>query len=147
MIVSTISVPVDVNLDRLAWEVRSVREKAEQKDELKIMESLITAARKGERAVLGIAETLAAIREGRVYCMVVDKSYRAEGRQCLSCNGLFVDAPDNCPSCGGPLTEAPDLINRASHKVLEQAGRVQVVSGPAAEKLADVARVGAFLRF
>ncbi len=79
--------------------------------------------------------------------MVVDKSYRTEGRQCDSCKALVVDAPEKCLLCGGSLSEAPDLINRATHKVLEQAGSVQVVSGFAAEKLADTARIGAFLRF
>jgi peptide chain release factor subunit 1 len=147
MIVGTISVAIDISLEKLSGELRHVRDKVEQKDELAIVESLITAARKHERAVLGITETLEAVLEGRVYCMVVDKSYRTEGRQCSSCNGLLVDAPEKCPFCGGTLLEAADLINRTSHRVLEQAGRVQVVSGVAADRLADVARIGAFLRF
>jgi hypothetical protein len=38
------------------------------------------------------------------------------------------------------------LINRASHRVLDMGGKVQLVSGEAAAKLAD-AGIGAVLRF
>ena len=107
---------------------------------------MITSAMKGERAVLGIAETLAAIEQGRVHCMVIARGYRAAGEQCASCGILLVEGGDHCSFCGGELAAAPDLINRASYKVLDQAGKVQIVSGPAAEKLSGTG-IGAVLRF
>lgn len=146
MIVGTISAPLDSSQDKLLGEVGRVLERAEQEDEARLVESMITAAMKGDRAVLGISETLAAIHQGRVHCLVVAKGYRAEGRQCCSCNVLVTDDAKNCSYCGDELVAAPDLINRASHKVLEQSGRVQIVSGAAAEKLNE-AGVGAVLRF
>ncbi|HWP45157.1 MAG TPA: hypothetical protein VNO14_18085 [Blastocatellia bacterium] len=146
MIMGTISVPVDSAYDRLLAEVRAVQEKAEREEEVRLVESMITSAHKGDRAVLGIADTLAAIQEGRIYCMVVAKDYRVEGKQCSSCQVLVVDGADRCSFCGGRLDPAPDLINRASHRVIGQAGKVYMVSGVAAEKLASQG-VGAVLRF
>ncbi len=146
MIVGTISAPLDSSQDKLLGEVERVLERAEQEDEARLVESMITAAMKGERAVLGINETLAAIHQGRVHCLVVAKGYRAEGRQCRSCKVLVTDDARKCAYCGEELMAAPDLINRASRKVLEQSGRVQIVSGAAAEKL-NPAGVGAVLRF
>ena len=93
-------------------------------------------------------ETLEAVNQGRVYRLVVTKNYRAEGKQCSSCGVLLLtDLAARCSFCDGSLTAAPDLINRASHKVIEQAGKVQLVSGAAAEKLAAAGSVGAILRF
>jgi peptide subunit release factor 1 (eRF1) len=107
---------------------------------------MITAAMKGERAVLGIADTLAAIQAGRVYRMVVARDYRTEGKECVSCRVLVADGLERCSFCGGKLEIATDLINRASHRVIEQAGKVQMVSGEAAGKLAGTG-IGAVLRF
>jgi len=146
MVIGTISVPLDSNFERLSNEIRAVQEKSEQEDEVKIVESMITAAMKGDRAVLGISDTLEAIQEQRVYRLVVAKDYRIEGKECDTCHMLVADALDKCPFCEGNLLPAPDLINRASHRVLDQAGKVQIVSGGAASKLAGIG-VGAVLRF
>jgi peptide subunit release factor 1 (eRF1) len=148
MIIGTVSVPVDIVIDRLAREVQDISTRAELEDELKIVESLITAASKGDRAVLGLPETLEAVNEGRVYRLVVNKNFRAQGKQCPLCGVLIpVEAATKCFFCDSALEPAPDLINRASHKVIEQAGKVQLVSVAAAEKLAAVGSVGAVLRF
>ena len=146
MVIGTISAPVDANSDRLMSEVRDVQDKAEQKDEAKIVDAMITAAMKGDKAVLGLSDTLFAIQEGRVYRLVVARDYRAEGKECGSCHVLIADGLDNCSFCGGKLDAAPDLINRASHRVLDMGGKIQLVAGEAAAKLAD-ARIGAMLRF
>jgi len=145
-VIGTISAPVDAGTDRVMNEVRDVQDKAEQEDEAKIVDAMITAAMKGDKAVLGLSETLFAIQEGRVYRLVVTRDYRAEGKECGSCHVLIADGLDNCSFCGGKLDAAPDLINRASHRVLDMGGKIQLVAGEAAAKLAD-ARIGALLRF
>ena len=146
MIIGTISAAVDANHDRLIAELRAVQEKAEQEDETKLVDSMITAAMKGERAVLGVSATLGAIQEGRVYRMVIARDFRLEGKECASCHVLVSDGDEKCAFCGSKLEAAPDLINRASHRVLDMGGKVQLVSGEAAAKLAK-AGIGAVLRF
>ena len=146
MVVGTISAPVDASHARLMEEIGDVQQRAEHEDESRLVESLITSAMKGDRAVLGISDTLAAIEQGRVYLMVIARDYRAQGKQCASCKVLIVEGGDQCSFCGGKLEPAPDLINRASHKVLEQAGKVQMVSGAAADRLGSTG-IGAVLRF
>lgn len=146
MMIGTISAPVDATGERLESELREIQRKAEHEDEVKIVDSMITAAMKGDRAVLGISKTLAAIQEGRVYRLVVARDYRAEGRDCGACQVLVADGLERCSFCGGRLEPVPDLINRASHRVIEQGGRVQTVSGEAADRLATTG-IGAVLRF
>ena len=146
MIIGTISAPMDASYERLVSELRTAQQKAEHEEEARMVDSMITAAMKQDRAVLGISDTLLAVQEQRVYCMVVAKDYRVEGRECESCHVLVVDGVEACSFCGGKLQPAPDLINRASHRVLDQAGKVQMVSGEAADKLAGTG-IGAILRF
>lgn len=146
MIIGTIAVPLDASYERLSNELRKVQQQNEGEDEARMVEAMITAAMKGDRAVLGIGDTLAAIQEQRVYRMIVARDYRLEGKECNACHILVVDGEAKCAFCGGDLQAAPDLINRASHRVIEQAGKVQIVSGAAADKLAGTG-VGAVLRF
>lgn len=146
MIIGMISAPVDASHDRIITELRAVQEKAEQEDEVKIVDAMITAAMKGERAVLGISDTLGAVQQCRVYRLVIARDFHVEGKECDSCHVLVIDADEKCSFCAGKLEEAPDLINRASHRVLDMGGKIQLVSGEAAVKLAE-AGIGAVLRF
>jgi peptide subunit release factor 1 (eRF1) len=146
MIIGTISAPVEANQDRIISELRAVQAKAGPEDENKVVDAMITAAMKGDRAVIGVADTLFAIQEGRVYRLVVAKDYRIEGKECSKCHVLVTDPNDSCSFCGGKLDAAPDLINRASHRVLDMGGHVQLVAGEAAARLAE-AGMGAVLRF
>ena len=145
-IIGTISIPLDAGTERLMSELRAVQEKAELEDENRLVEAMITSAHKGDRAVLGISETLSAIQQGRIHCLVIARDFHVEGKECDSCHVLVSDGLERCSFCGGKLEAAPDLINRASHRVIEQGGKVQIVSATAAEKLAQ-AGVGAVLRF
>ena len=146
MIIGTISVPVEASTDRLIAELKSVQERTEQEDESRLVESLITSAMKGDRAVLGVRDTLNAIQEGRVYKIVVAADFRIGGKECSSCHVLTSEGSYTCAFCGGKLEEAPDLINRASRRVLDLGGRVQLISGEPAMKISE-AGVGAVLRF
>ena len=146
MIIGTISAPVDASRDRLITELRAVQERAEHEDEARVVDSMITAAMKRDRAVLGLSDTLGAIQAGRVYRLVVARDFRVEGKECGSCHVLVSDGLEKCSFCGGQLDAAPDLINRASHRVLDMGGKVQLVSGEAAAKLSE-AGIGALLRF
>lgn len=146
MVIGTISAPVDANHDRIIGELKEVRAKAEHENEAKVVEALITAAMKGDKAVLGVTDTLGAIQEGRVYRLVVARDYRVEGKECGGCHVLVAEGNEKCSFCGGRLEAAPDLINRASHRVLDMGGKVQHVAGEAATRLAK-AGIGAVLRF
>ena len=146
MIIGTVTTPVDAGHDRLVAELRAVQEKAEHQDEVKLVDAMITAAMKGERAVLGVPKTLNAIHEGRVYKMVIARDFRVAGKECSSCNVLVSDGDEKCAFCGEKLQTAPDLINRASRRVLDMGGKVQLISGEAAAQLGE-AGVGAVLRF
>src|SRR6185503_10630768 len=142
MIIGTISAPLDTGHDRLIAELRAVQEKAELEDEAKVVDAMITSAMKGDRAVLGVSDTLEAVQQCRVYRLVIARDFHVEGKECESCHVLVADANEKCSFCAGKLEVAPDLVNRVSHRVLDMGGKVQLVSGEAAVKLAE-AGIGA----
>ena len=146
-VIGSLAVPVDINLERLRSEIHELQAAAEHLDEVKLVDSLITSARKQDRAALGIKDTLSAVQEARIFRLIVCKSFRAAGSQCCGCGVLTVDGNGQCPYCGDRLDPAPDLINLVSHKVMEQHGKVDVISGEAEGKLMEAGGVGAVLRF
>ena len=58
---------------------------------------------------------------------------------------LFDPADENCPLCGKPVEREPRMIDRMSRAVLEHGGHVEMVDGPAAEALRQVAEVAAIM--
>jgi peptide subunit release factor 1 (eRF1) len=146
MVISTLPVSIDISLEKLAAEIHAVQEKAELEEESSLVEMLITTAHKSNRAVLGLPDTLSAIQQGRVYKLILNRSFRIEGLQCNSCGVLVIDQPESCPFCRGTLEKATDLVNRASHLVVEQGGEVRPISGKAADVLAGAGGIGAILR-
>lgn len=147
MIIDTIPVPMDISADKLAQKLRVSQKRAEEQEDLYLVESLITAALKRDHAVIGLSETVDAVHSGRVYRLVVSRNFRHSGSQCTRCAMLIVNQQNDCPMCPGEAEPAPDFVNRLSHKVLEQGGKVNIVSGHAEEKLNRDANVGAILRF
>lgn len=147
IVIGTLSLPVDINGERLSRELGELRERTEHKDEVKLVDALITSARKNDRAVLGLANTLSAAQQGRVYSLAVGSGFKSVGMQCSECGVLMSDNVEKCPFCQGRVEAVSDLVNRLSHAVLDRGGKVQIVSGAAAEALSSAGGIGALLRF
>lgn len=118
---------------------------AERQGELKAVEALIEAADTAH-ARLGVAPTLAALGERRVYRLLVADDFAGAGRECPTCHQL-VAGPERCPTCGGPTVPVSDLRERAIEQAYEQGAGVETVSGEAAVKLAENGGIGAWVRY
>jgi len=62
-------------------------------------------------AALGATEVLAAVVDGRVDTLLVDREARVKGTRCRSCNHLVHGTPDTCSSCGSSDVFGLDLVN------------------------------------
>jgi len=129
---------------------RPIAEQAERAGELKLVEEVITAAHKHQRAVLGLAPVLEAAWEGRVHRLVVTDSSRIPGSLCQSCGyhrteGVVL----MCPRCKQPMQVVEDAVEYLVDRVLRDDGYVEFVHGLAAERLLASAREGvaAVLRY
>ncbi|HEY66413.1 MAG TPA: hypothetical protein G4O02_17825 [Caldilineae bacterium] len=151
LIAGTFNAPVTANFNTIRDEVAAIERQIEEAVEAERVEAVITRAFKGQRAVLGLADTMWAVQQGRVHILVVPAGFKHKGWRCEQCGGLVADLTDQrppaCPYCEGPLVGEEDIIDVAMQHVLDQGGHLEVVRGPAQERILKEGPVGAILRY
>jgi len=145
-LVEVLPIPVTASHEEILRRTAEVQERLERVAELEVVRDLLREVRKGGKGVAGLPATLEAVNEKRVWKLVYLRGAQFEGQECSTCHGLFTPAEESCPHCGNTLHPVKDFINRISHRVLDAGGSVEVVSGPAAEALTQVADIAALLR-
>jgi len=83
----------------------------ERKAERELWATIKNRFFRGEHAVVGIEEVLAAAREGRIEKVIVNRDYIQEGVRCRKCENLFAHEQNTCPSCGSNSVFKVDLVN------------------------------------
>lgn len=144
-LVETLPIPVGSTPDVILERTGEVQTRLERAAELEIVRDLLKEARKGGRAVAGLGHTLDAINQGRVWKLVYLQGLKLEGGVCQSCNVLLGPADELCPLCQKPVEREGHMVDRMARTVLERGGHVEMVDGPAAEALRQVAQVAAIL--
>jgi peptide subunit release factor 1 (eRF1) len=146
-LVRTISLPVDASEQQVLDETLKVEESIERARENELVNSLVTAAAKHQKAVLGLDETLLALQEWRVWQLVYADGFTSQGGKCTNCGALLTYQNQPCSYCGGPVREISDLVAWTAQQVFEMPGKVEQVRGNAATQLKQVGSIGAFLRY
>lgn len=127
---------------------RAIEERVERAQELAQVEALNTGARKKKpTAVLGLADTLNALLEGKVLELIVASDYRAPGFACAHCGYLSAQALPTCPLCSHPMRQVDGIVDLAVRKAIELGSRVEMVRDPAAARLKESGAIGALLRY
>jgi peptide chain release factor subunit 1 len=144
-LVEIMPIPLTASADEILSRASEVQIRLERAEELEVVRDLLKDVRKGGRAVAGLATTLDAINEGRVWKFVYLHGLVLEGGACIPCNMLYDPAEEICPVCQKPVTREVHLVDHMARKVLERGGHIEIVDGPAAEALRAVAEVAAVL--
>lgn len=146
-VVASIALPIEASESEVLAETLRIEERIERERELNAVEELITAARKGAQAVLGIEPTLLALQEGRILRLLYADQARFRGARCTNCGALFADGRAACDYCGSSLQPTDDLIEEAVTRAADQDAQVELVRGAAGERLQAEGGIGAFLRY
>jgi peptide subunit release factor 1 (eRF1) len=117
---------------------------SQQQRQAEGVDTLLTEAAKGRRAVAGLDGTLDAINRGAVRRFYVAKSFESSGHACAGCGALARGDGPQCRLCDSPTTRV-DLAHAMSDRVLAAGGRVEVIDGHTG--LARVGGVAALLRY
>ena len=127
---------------------RPIQEGIERAGEIALVEELQTAARKKRlAATLGLADTLSALMEKKVYTLIAASDYRASGAACGNCGYLAAQKPAACPLCGKAMQPVEGGVDLAVRRAVELGSRVELVHGPAAVQLKKLGGIGALLRY
>lgn len=146
-VVRQIALPVQANEADVLAETIKVEEEVERARESDLVERLITAAKKNQKAVLGVTDTLLALQEGRVWQLVYTDGLKVAGAKCTNCGALFSQQLERCIYCAKPLRAVDDLIQLAAERVIDAEGKVEQMRGPAAARLNEFGKIGAILRY
>ena len=122
-----------------------VVQKAKRKDEIRLVNAVITAAAKGREGVIRLDDTLGAVHAGQVQTLVICEGYHAAGYRCQGCSYLTAQALEKCPFCSNPIEKIEDAIEMAVRKVLSDGGEVEVIHE--SRELEKAGRIGALLRY
>jgi len=101
---------------------------------------------RGGLAAAGAEAVTAALVQGRVDTLLLDRNFQASGRQCTQCSALMTPEAQagQCPYCGGELEEV-ELSERLTRLAREQGAEVEIM-GPGSE-LERFGGVAALLRY
>lgn len=129
-----------------AWE-RSfeVAQAAQQQAEAETLEQVITLAHKGGAGVIGLADTVTALQQGRLHHLLVSPALHAPGQQCANCRAVLVEEATACPYCASPLVASSDVVNLVIHRAIDDGLRVSVLEHDA--RLNEVGGIAAVLRY
>jgi len=146
-LVETIPMAVGASPQEVLEKVRAVQERMEREHELEMIQALESELHESGKAVSGLEAVCQAVNEGRVWRLFYIKDLAADGVECSQCGAVWPGSPERCPVCGGAVEPVAQLIDRLGQLVLEQAGQVEMVAGPAAERLGRLGAIAALLRF
>jgi peptide chain release factor subunit 1 len=113
--------------------------------EARLAEKVVTEKAKGHAAVLGLDDTLDAIREGRVQTLLIRDGYRAAGYVCAGCGYITIQELKTCPFCGAEFQKIPDAAEMAVRQVMQFGGDVEVIHQD--QPFGQAENIGALLRF
>jgi peptide subunit release factor 1 (eRF1) len=138
-----LDIDVRARPDQVAAEAREIIERDERDRERHWLDRLQAGLARGERAVGGLADTLAALNEQRVEALLVADGFRAEGY--VSPHVDFLSAEPGRSPTGDELQHRDDVVESAMERALEQSAEVVVVRHH--PDLQAAGSIGAVLRY
>jgi len=138
-------IPVGAGTEEILSRTSELQLRIERANELETVRDLLKEVRTGGRAVAGLSATLDAINQGRVWNLIYSQGLRLSGGVCRQCSVLVDPADEHCPVCGKPVEREERMVDQMARTVLERGGHVEMVDGPAAEALWQVAEVAAIM--
>jgi len=129
---------IEEKVKRASWEVEH-REEAEQ------VEALLARSAKNAGAVVGLAPTLWALNRREAYLLVLSAEPEQKGRFCPACEIALPPEAVFCPQCS-TRTIPVNLWEELPRLAMASGTLLEVVHGPAQERLGPFGGLGAFLR-
>jgi peptide subunit release factor 1 (eRF1) len=145
LVVGSFPISMTASHNEVLEKAMEIGRQAEKQREIHLVESIVTNAAKGRGGVVGLQNTLDAIREGRVQTLVIRDGYREAGRQCTSCGYITVEPRETCIYCSGTTEKIADVVEVAVRQEMGVGGEVEVLH--ADQVIQGFDKIGAILRY
>jgi len=146
-LVRTLTMPLTASKKEVLDGILKLQQSMEREQEVALVDGLEAELHDGGKAVAGFAPVLDAINHGRVWKLLYDKKLKVNGGECADCGSYSPHARGPCVYCGAKVKPVAQCLDRLSQTVLEMAGQVEVVDGPAAKRLTKHGSIAALLRY
>ena len=117
----------------------------EEREDIALVEQIVTAAAKGGAAVTGLGDTLASLQEERMHKLVIAEGFHAPAYRCERCRHIVVEPLAACPICGSKMHPITDVVDSLVRRAIERGAEVNFVRDNAA--LVRAGSIGALLRY
>jgi hypothetical protein len=135
-------------LEEILVQVQEIEDEQEVRLESQRVEQIIRIAEdeSEKTAVLGMDQTLLAVRAKKVRLLAADEDFHLAGGECPNCGYLGDWEQGICLLCEMALKPEPDIIEAALKHVLDEGGEIDVLRSPGARQaLKPHGRIGALL--
>ncbi len=146
IVVGTFRAPLYASNSQVLGEAAQVEALFEAQKESRTIEELLTRGSRHGSAVLGADETLLALYRGEAFELVVAAGYHQKGCACPKCGFAATTLERACPLCSSRTERSADVVELAIKKAALAGVRVEVVTGPARERLVATGSMGALLK-
>jgi peptide chain release factor subunit 1 len=145
LVVGTVPMSMNATKSEVSEKALELIRAEDQRRERDLVDTIITAQAKDREGVLGLEETLDALKQGRVMTLVLEDGLRQPGYLCQACGYLTSQDLGKCPYCGGVFAKINDVVDMAVTEVMKSGGDVVIVHD--IPELANAGRIGALLRY
>jgi peptide subunit release factor 1 (eRF1) len=146
LVMGAFNMPMTASHQDVLNRTQQLGAEAEQRREARLVDDLITLAKKQSGAVLGMEDTFDAINHDRVRTLAVEEGLRQAGYVCNHCGALYAMLEPQCVLCGlGQVQKTVDATEMAVGTVMRAGGEIEVVH--TGSELAKSGGIGAFLRY
>jgi peptide subunit release factor 1 (eRF1) len=144
LVVGTFPMGMTASHSEVLTRAMQIGQLAEQQSDNALVESMLTAAAKGQDGAVGLEATLAAVHVGRVQTLIVQEGLRLPAFQCEGCEHILTRSINSCLFCGKSFVKIEDAVELAVRKVMQSGGEVEIVrDNPALQEVG----IGALLRY
>ena len=126
MVIGYADVSMKASYDEILDEAYQLFFREEHKEEAEKMERLRSEIFKGGMASVGPADTIKALKEGRVYILLMDPNSRGGGWKCEKCDIWSTGSKEECPECAAPVFQV-DVYEEALEDAEKMRSEIEFV--------------------
>ncbi|NOZ79878.1 MAG: hypothetical protein GXP48_12010 [Acidobacteria bacterium] len=146
-LVKTLSMSVSASPQEVLERTLETQREIEREQELEQIEGLFSELHEGGKAISGLEPVIDAANQGRIWKLFYVKDLEANGAECTACGAIAARPNGTCQLCGATMRPVSHIVDRLTQITIAMGGHVEMVDGPAADKLKKVDEIAALLRY